>query len=403
MEKDIKNSLTSSISLDSYITDYMILQRNKKNIISGRTSSSTISLKFNDTIYYGKVKNKRFKIFLPKMEASFDNTIVIYTNNSSIIINHVSIGEVILLSGQSNAKWTLTHCNDTFKDEILSANDDYLRLLDIKKNEKKKASKKIVSDGWFCANSNKIASFSELGYFLGKRLRKELNIPIGIICSAVGGTLACYWMSKKSYKDLSKRVKIKEYFDKNESTPCLGFNGMIAPLKNISFRCVAFYQGESNATNCNYKEELSAIIAGWRDYFNYQIPFIIVELPRYKEIDYSSVREAQQIVCQEKNKCYLAINIDNGDPYNIHPTNKEILVDRIFKTFNGYLLGFKKPIYPTIRKIKKISNYTYRIEFSANGGNIIFKNGMNGFECKVSNGTGFQQFDAFVIDNNASN
>jgi sialate O-acetylesterase len=75
--------------------------------------------------------------------------------------------------------------------------------------------------------------FSALGYFFALKLQKQLNIPVGIVQVAYGGTPIEAWMSKESLAPFASEVKIPE--EKNEAienkgTPTSLFNGMINPM-----------------------------------------------------------------------------------------------------------------------------------------------------------------------------
>jgi len=109
------------------------------------------------------------------------------------------------------------------------------------------------------------------------------------------------------------------------------YNGMIAPLGNLSMRGVAWYQGESNTgTSSTYQDLLTRFMADWRGKFGAQLPFLIVQLANYGqpptapvESGWAEVREAQRLAVANDAHAGLAVAIDIGERYDIHPANKQ--------------------------------------------------------------------------------
>jgi len=108
-------------------------------------------------------------------------------------------------------------------------------------------------------------------------------------------------------------------------------NGMIAPLGNIGLRGMLWYQGESNVADATeYARLLPALIADWRAQFGASLPFYIVQLAGFGEAvqapvesGWAELRDAQRRVVEADAHSGLAVAIDIGDRYDIHPTNKQ--------------------------------------------------------------------------------
>jgi len=115
------------------------------------------------------------------------------------------------------------------------------------------------------------------------------------------------------------------------AAPAVLYNGMIAPLGNLSMRGVAWYQGESNTgTSSTYQDLLTRFMADWRGKFGAQLPFLIVQLANYGqpptapvESGWAEVREAQRLAVANDAHAGLAVAIDIGERYDIHPANKQ--------------------------------------------------------------------------------
>jgi sialate O-acetylesterase len=54
-----------------------------------------------------------------------------------------------------------------------------------------------IGGSWAVDSSQSAGSFSAVGYYFGKALRKKLGVPVGLIKSAVGGTVAEAWTARE--------------------------------------------------------------------------------------------------------------------------------------------------------------------------------------------------------------
>ncbi len=115
------------------------------------------------------------------------------------------------------------------------------------------------------------------------------------------------------------------------------YQGMIAPLTHFPIKGVIWYQGEGNGGQSTYAVELSAMIKDWRAAWGEgDFPFYIVQLAGFGAIpdtpqkpDWALTRELQAKVARETPNSGLAVAIDRGEVYNIHPPNKRDVGNRL--------------------------------------------------------------------------
>jgi sialate O-acetylesterase len=81
-----------------------------------------------------------------------------------------------------------------------------------------KPQENFESDGWEVCSPNTIPEFSAVAYFYGRKLHKELNVPIGLIQTAWGGTVVEAWTSGESLKKIPEFVDIVDYLEADSST-----------------------------------------------------------------------------------------------------------------------------------------------------------------------------------------
>ena len=112
------------------------------------------------------------------------------------------------------------------------------------------------------------------------------------------------------------------------------YNSMINPLVPYAIAGAIWYQGESNRTNASvYHLLMKQLIESWRDAFNIDFPFYMVQIAPYNYNDAKNnatyVREAQQKACEIVPNTALVVTNDVGDVTNIHPAKKQEVVIRL--------------------------------------------------------------------------
>jgi sialate O-acetylesterase len=130
------------------------------------------------------------------------------------------------------------------------------------------------------------------------------------------------------------------------------YNRMIAPLANFGLRGVAWYQGESNTDDeaDRYQALLTRFMADWRGQFGADLPFLVVQLANYGppptepvESSWAQLREAQRLAVEQDAHAGLAVTIDIGDRYDIHPANKQEVGRRLARAARRVLYGDSEP------------------------------------------------------------
>ncbi|MFC4728226.1 sialate O-acetylesterase [Coralloluteibacterium thermophilus] len=128
-------------------------------------------------------------------------------------------------------------------------------------------------------------------------------------------------------------------------------NGMIAPLGRMPLRGALWYQGESNTFEADrYAGLLRGLRSDWRARFGQDLPFLVVQLANYGaapttpgESDWAALREAQRRVAADDAHSALAVAIDIGDRYDIHPTNKQEVGRRLARAARAAAFGEALP------------------------------------------------------------
>lgn len=105
----------------------------------------------------------------------------------------VLVGDVWLCSGQSNMEMTMAKAKG-FAAERAGANLPRLRHIEVQRNRASEP-KEMIGGKWQACSPDTVGGFSAVAYFFGRDLHRELDVPIGLVTSAQGGTTCEGWIS----------------------------------------------------------------------------------------------------------------------------------------------------------------------------------------------------------------
>lgn len=422
---------SADVRLPSVIGDNMVLQQGDSVPIWGWAEAGS---KITVTGNWGTEKWETtagqdgkwmVKIQPGKVGGPYEMTI---SDGNAITVKNILVGEVWVCSGQSNMEWPVGQSVKAAAEMADANNYPQIRLFTVGKKVSYEPMKNCKGN-WQVCNSQSVKGFSAVGYFFGRQLNKELNIPIGLINTSWGGTPAESWMSKDAlnanpdfvpilkrfgetvanYPELQKKYQMeKQKYEKEAAdlrregkpipprpeiyepiglnhpySPTGLYNGMILPIVPYGIRGAIWYQGESNAWRAyQYRTLLPAMIKNWRQTWNQgDFPFLLVQLanwkavePEPKENDWAELREAQLMTLSVPNTG-MAVTTDIGDANNIHPTNKQDVGKRLAlwalaKTYKKDVV-YSGPLY----KYMEIEGNKAILHFDHVGGGLVAKGG----------------------------
>jgi len=176
------------------------------------------------------------------------------------------------------------------------------------------------------------------------------------------------------------------------------YNGMIAPLGRTGLRGALWYQGESNTSEADrYGDLLRTLRADWRSRFGADLPLLVVQLAGYgmpatqpAESGWAALREAQRKVAAEDAKTGLAVAIDIGDRYDIHPPNKQELGRRLARAARHVVYGEPLPASGPVPVSARRVGETVVVAFADVGDGLVAygADGPVGFElCAAQSGS----------------
>ena len=179
----------AQLELPKLFSDHMVLQQKKALPVWGwATSRDRITVTLNGQEVKTRAdKQGAWQVELPAMEAGGPYTLTVSTRKESIEIQDVYLGEVWICSGQSNMEWIVRNSNNA-EEEIAAANYPLIRHFKIPHIVGTEPQERINADPeWEVCSPEVVANFSAVGYFFGRKLHQELDVPIGLINTSWGG------------------------------------------------------------------------------------------------------------------------------------------------------------------------------------------------------------------------
>jgi sialate O-acetylesterase len=413
------------LKLPSFFSDHMVFQRGQKIRVWGMAEpGTTITVSLNGKTAKGKTNAKgRWQVSLPAMKEGGPYELEVKAGDEKIVLKDVYIGEVWIASGQSNMWWPVSESMNA-EEEIKQANYPQIRLLQVPL----KTSTELQWDvecKWQVCSPETVKDFSAVAYFFARELYKNLNVPIGMIHSSVGGTPAEAWTSYKTLKSNPMFKPLLEIWKKYDQEvkkwqrdvekakkegkpepphpqapfgldpqwaecwrPSALYNAMIAPFTPYPIRGAIWYQGESNVGRAEeYSVLFPAMIEDWRKAWGIgEFPFLFVQLanfmerkPEPSESAWAELREAQMAALRLPNTA-MAVAIDIGEANDIHPKNKQDVGKRLALAALAKAYGFK---------IEYSGPLFERMEIEGNKARIFFTHTGSGLVCKGDKLLGF--------------
>lgn len=352
-------ALQANIRLPNILSSNMVLQQKSTTKLWGWASPGEkikiTSSWDNQTTEVTADGNANWLIEL-KTPAAGGPYNIAFQGGNKIVLENVWIGEVWVCSGQSNMEWNYSTGIKSIKEDFAQLGKLNIKLFNIPKTTSKTAQDDINST-WTACDSNTLKTFSAVGYYFGKHLSQDLNVPIGLINSNWGGTPAETWTPGQLVEN---NTVLKDAATKNAPTPWwpvapgYTYNAMIAPMVNYGIAGSIWYQGESNRdTPASYTELINTMLGAWRKAWNKEFPFYYVQIAPFKYEKYNVgalVREAQSKNLSTAKTGMVVISDLVTDTLNIHPTNKKDVGIRLAnlalaETYGLKKTGYKNPIF----------------------------------------------------------
>jgi sialate O-acetylesterase len=400
----------AEVSLPKFFSDNMVLQRDTEVPVWGWAEpDQSVEVTFGSQTQRTRAdESGNWRVRLDAMPASHEGRELVV--NNKLRLKNVLVGDVWLCSGQSNMEWTVRGALNP-KEEVAAADYPSIRHIKIDRATSPVPLKDVRSTkGWEVCQPDRVGEFTAVGYFFGRELYQQLDVPIGLVNSSWGGTVIQPWTAPEGFHGVPELASVSEkiktvdpsteqgreahlrtiqevekwlaaaktsvaagaYPDELPTLPAIGtggrvptflYNAMIHPLTPMPIQGAVWYQGESNDKDgMIYFHKMKALIQGWREVWSQggAFPFYFVQLANFKNSPdkpeggdgWAVLREAQRRAL-ELDHTGMAVAIDIGEAKDIHPKNKQDVGKRLARWALADTYG--KDIVPSGPLFEKIS------------------------------------------------
>jgi len=405
----IPQSADAAVRVSSMFANGMVLQRNATVPIWGWGNvGEEVVVTFRDQTEVTHVDAEgKWKVTLSPLTVGEAASLTVKGSENVVTFNDVLVGEVWICSGQSNMQWSV---NVSLNPDLVraGANRPQIRLFQIPLLTADTPQEDVLGT-WRPCTPETVGDFSSIGYHFACQLNDVLQVPVGIIQSAWGGTYVEPWTSPttianhEAYKPINDTwaARLQEA-DSIEATkayeplwtkwqedwkaarlagqptparpqhpeksrwsreyPGAIYNCMIAPVAPYAIRGVIWYQGENNVARAyQYRQLMPAMVQSWRDAWGQgDFPFYQVQLanflqtnPQPGESAWAELREAQVVATKALPNFDVACIIEKGAALDIHPKDKATVADRLARLAFVDIYGVpgviaKGPMYESV-------------------------------------------------------
>jgi sialate O-acetylesterase len=362
----------AEIKLPAIFGDHMVLQQMSDAPIWGTaTPGRTVTVipswaKKSYSIKADEKGNWKMSVKTPSAGGPYEISV---SDGKAVFLRDVLIGEVWICSGQSNMEMKMKGYRNQpvlgSNEAIATSADPAIRLFTVKHKTSLIPQTDFEGEWKECLPEN-VAEFSATAWFFGSMIRKALGVPVGLVCSAWGGTRIEPWTSAAGLAkfDFVKLPGQEQTDNLSPQTPTVLYNAMIHPMAGFALRGAIWYQGEANRNEPEqYLKLMPGLIEDWRNIWGIgDFPFYFVQIAPY---DYgfsgqnsAFLREAQLKASTLLPHSGMACVLDKGEKDCIHPANKKAAGERLAYLALADAYGKKGFEYsgPVFREMKTEGN-----------------------------------------------
>ncbi len=292
-------------------------------------------------------------------------------DKTSVRLTDVLAGEVWVASGQSNMEMPL---RGFWNQPVEGGGEQITFARSLGKGIRFLTVPKALSyepqydfeGGWKTSDPENAADFSAVAWYFATALRDMLDVPVGIVCCAYGGSKVEGWEPASvlaTYPDCDmeaerNNTEMSDWY----RIGCM-YNAMLLPVAGYTARGFLWNQGESNVgAHDVYPQRQADMLKVWRSLWgNDNMKFYFVELPGwvYSGVDGTECavfREAQHKAAAETPGAYIVCTSDlvyPDEPDDIHARNKRPIGLRLAQAAATHTYGLKgvPHTYPTFRNV----------------------------------------------------
>lgn len=405
---------SADVSVPRVFGDRMVIQRDVSVPVWGRASpGEAVAVRFAGQDKHTTADPSGvWRVTLDKLQASSEPRDLVVAGANTLTFRDVLVGEVWLCAGQSNMEMALgvpaaaAQPESAYDPELARAlpTMSYPRLRLFKVSQKSRETGDLQSDrGWAEARGAALAEFSAAGFFFAREVQTALDVPVGLVLSAWGGSRLEEWISDADYAPLEHILGAEHAgtFERNADIVSRNYDVMVAPMAPFPFRGVLWYQGETNvisyADGVGYADKFFALVKSWRAAWRApDLPFYAVQLAplAYEQFrrapeDLPRFWEAQRLATTVPHTFLVPIGDTVDDVRNVHPGKKSVVGHRLASqalaaTYGRTDLATNGPVFRGV----EFRGAVARIVFDGAAGGLVISDGAPPTDFEVAGADG---------------
>ena len=325
------------LSLNPIFTDHMVFAEGKPMRIFG-TGLGPVTVTFRGKSVRARSLGGEWMAELPPATAGGPFELEVDLGGRKSVLRDVCVGEVYLMSGQSNMQFVLSRSSvkpSAYVDE------PRLRCFGVSRVEPGAGLRS--EEGWRPCGKANAAQWSTLAYLVGLERVRRRGVPVGMVVCAQGASVLRSWIPETMCTEPRFAIDPKEmHFDFRSPVyslwngPGFLYKNMFEKLVPFSFSRTVWYQGESDTGpggSRYYANMLAAMIDRWRgDLRDSDLPFTVVQiadLDSRRDEHWRGVQLAQEKVAGLASRVTVVKSADVSCTTDIHPPDKTALARRI--------------------------------------------------------------------------
>lgn len=325
------------LKLDRLFTSHMVFAANLPIRVFGEGEgvAEVIFAQYRQTVV---PTNGKWLVEFPPMSYGGPYALTLRTEEDTVTLDDIYVGEVLLCAGQSNIQMMLSQVTQP---EDGAKPNKKLRFFDAGRFEEN--ARFTPEDGWIVSDAENSPHWSALGFLTGSKLCEGKGVAVGIVGCYQGASMIESWVPAGTYQRAGIAVPDELKYPDYDHPVFAQWNrdgrlydGFLSKLMPFSFSAVVWYQGESNCSTAGgaaYSAMLALLIDCWRVSFrNDRLPFVIVQIADYIDRDtdgWHAIQQAQWDVQFKRENVKTVISADVCETDDIHPPTKHLLADRI--------------------------------------------------------------------------
>ncbi len=313
----INQMAKTTLALRHVYNNGMMFQQRQPITIAGYSSvGDTVTVRLGTAETSTVTTARMWSVTLPPMDASFEPLTLTVSNDrgEQVVVTDVLIGDVWLITGQSNAAYQIDQVVDM---DCRSELTEFVRDTSVR-SVTTCHHPHMTETGDFCDRVTWVNGTEDvdrqgaIGIAFAKRLRDILNIPVGVVTAAWGGSAISQWIGDTTSNFV--------YLNTAKAWTDMRFTG-----------CV-WYQGESDRLanmDCEYATRFAALRTMFKTDFNApDMRIFVVQLPAFAadgengDQGWVNIRRTQEAFMDTFDDVHTVCTIDMGEHDNIHPNDK---------------------------------------------------------------------------------